>query len=242
MLMAGHNKWSKVKRLKAVTDAKKSALYAKYIKEITVASKLGGPDPNANARLKKAIADAKAQSVPKDTIERALKKASGEGSDGQLEEVTYEGYGPNGIAVLVECVTDKKGRTQPELRKLFEKSGGNIAEAGAVAWSFERKGLILIQKEKIPEEKLMEFAIEAGAEDIQVSDEGYEITTGPTDFMEVYAKFEEAGIETELAELSFIPQNRLQVSGEEAEKVQRLIETLEDHDDVQRVTSNADFA
>lgn len=240
--MAGHNKWSKVKRLKAVTDAKKSALYGKYIKEITVAAKMGGADPSANARLRKAISDAKAQSVPRDNIERALKKASGDGADGQLEEITYEGYGPNGVAILVECVTDKRTRTQPELRKLFEKGGGNIAEVGAVAWGFSKKGLFLISKESISEERLMEIALEAGADDIQVSDEGFEVTTEPTQFLELHAVFEKEEIPMALSELSFIPQNRISVSGEAAEKLQNLIESLEEHDDVQRVTSNADFA
>ncbi|TVQ79068.1 MAG: YebC/PmpR family DNA-binding transcriptional regulator [Bradymonadales bacterium] len=239
--MAGHNKWSKVKRLKAVTDAKKSALYGKYIKEITVAAKLGGADPDGNARLRKAISDAKAQSVPKDNIERALKKAAGESSEAQLEELTYEGYGPQGVAVLVECVTDKRTRTQPELRKIFEKNGGSIAEAGAVAWGFERKGLILVQTDEVTEEKLTEFAVESGAEDIQVASEGYEIITAPTEFLRVYAAFEKEGVKMELAELSFIPLNKVPVAADQLEGLQKLIESLEDHEAVQRVTTNADF-
>jgi len=240
--MAGHNKWSKVKRLKAVTDKKKSALYAKYIKEISIAAKQGGADPDGNARLRKAITDAKAQSVPKENIDRALKKASGELDDGvSLEEIVYEGYGPGGVAILVECVTDKKTRTQPELRKIFEKGGGSIAEAGAVAWGFEKRGLILIKKDQGEEEKLMNIALEAGADDFSASDEGFEILSSPQDFLSVVDGLEKAGIQMELSELSFLPNNRIQVSGETSEKLQSLLENLEDHDDVQRVTSNAEF-
>jgi len=240
--MSGHNKWSKVKRLKEVTDKKKSALYSKYIKEISIAAKHGGADPANNARLKKAISDAKAQSVPKDNIERALKKASGELDDGQtLEEITYEGYGPGGVAVLVECITDKRARTQPELRKIFERSGGNIAEAGAVAWGFERKGVILVPKDAIEENALMEKTLEAGAEDLNSSSEGYEITTPPNEFMQVVDALENAKIATEFSELSFIPKNKVKVEGELVDKINQLVENLEENDDVQRVTTNADF-
>ncbi len=240
--MAGHNKWSKVKRLKAVTDKKKSALYAKYIKEISIAAKQGGTDPDGNARLRKAITDAKAQSVPKENIERALKKAAGELDDGaNLEEIVYEGYGPGGVAILVECVTDKKTRTQPELRKIFEKGGGSIAEAGAVAWGFEKRGLILIKKDQGEEERLMNLALDSGADDFSASDEGFEILSSPQDFLRVVDGLEKAGVRSELSELSFLPKNRIQISGEISEKLQALLENLEDHDDVQRVTSNADF-
>lgn len=240
--MAGHNKWSKVKRIKAVTDKKKSALYSKYIKEISVAAKQGGADPASNARLRKAIADAKAQSVPKENIERALKKASGaSGEDVQLEEIVYEGYGPKGVAILVECVTDKRTRTQPELRKIFERGGGSIAEAGAVSWGFEKKGIILVRRDQASEEDLMNLVLEAGAEDMSSSEEGYEIITSPSDFMNVLDCLEKAKIATELSEISFIPKNKVSLSPEEGEQVQKLLENLEEHDDVQRVTSNADF-
>lgn len=231
-----------MKHIKAITDKKKSALYSKYIKEISVAAKTGGADPNNNARLKKAISDAKSQSVPKDNIERALKKASGELDDGtQLEEITYEGYGPGGVAFMVECITDKRNRTQPELRKIFEKAGGNIAEVGAVAWSFDRKGSILIKKEKASEEQLMEVALEAGAEDIQTSEDGFEITTPPDDFMNVLSAIEAASIEVEFSELGFVPQNKIPISGESESQINQLTENLEEHDDVQRVTNNAEF-
>lgn len=240
--MAGHNKWSKVKHIKAVEDKKKAAIYSKYLKEISVAAKLGGPDPDNNARLKKAISDAKSKSVPKDNIERAVKKASGDlGDSSQLEEITYEGYGPGGVAILVDCVTDNRNRTQPELRKIFEKSGGNIAEAGAVAWGFDRKGSVLVAQSSATEEQLMEVALEAGAEDIDHSDEGFEITTPPNEFLQVVEALEAANIKMELSELSYIPQNRIQVATEFSEQLESLLSTLEDHDDVQNVTSNAEF-
>lgn len=240
--MAGHNKWSKVKHIKAAADKKKSAIYSKYIKEIAIAAKHGGPDPENNSRLKKAIADAKTQNVPKDNIERALKKASGDLNDGQsLEELTYEGYGPGGVAILIECITDKRNRTQPELRKILEKSGGTMAEAGAVAWGFEKVGLILVSRENTSEEKVMEVALEAGAADIIGSEEGFEIRTPPTEFIAVSDALEKAQISAELSELTFVPNNKIAVSEETAEKLRALVENLEDHDDAQRVTTNADW-
>lgn len=240
--MAGHNKWSKVKHIKAVQDRKKSALYGKYIKEISIAAKLGGPDPDGNSRLKKAISDAKANNVPRDNIERALKRASGaDGDASQLEEIVYEGYGPGGVAILVECVTDNRNRTQPELRKIFEKNGGNIAEAGAVAWGFSKKGSILVSRQNAEEESLMNLALESGAEDIVGSPEGFEITTASTDFHRVLDAIERAGIRVEFSEVGYVPSNRLMLDSDKEQQLRQLLEGLEDQDDVQRVTSNADF-
>jgi len=240
--MAGHNKWSKVKHIKAVADKKKSAIYSKYIKEIAIAAKLGGSDPETNSRLKKAVSDARVQNVPKDNIERALKKAAGELGDGQsLEELVYEGYGPGGVAILIECITDNRNRTQPELRKILEKSGGTMAEAGAVSWGFEKMGVLLVSREKCSEEKIMEVALEAGASDILTSEEGFEIRTPPTEFMSVVDALEKMAIATELSELTFVPNNKIAVPEEVAGQLKTAIENLEDHDDVQRVTTNADW-
>ncbi|PIR23735.1 MAG: YebC/PmpR family DNA-binding transcriptional regulator [Deltaproteobacteria bacterium CG11_big_fil_rev_8_21_14_0_20_45_16] len=239
--MAGHNKWSKVKRLKAVTDKKKSALYAKYIKEITVAAKEGGPDPDGNSRLKKAIADAKAQSVPRDNIERALKRAAGESDDGAaLEELVYEGYGPGGVAILMECITDKRARTQPELKKILERAGGSMAEVGAVSWGFDRKGSILVSRAVGNEERMMELCLELGAEDFSASEEGYEITTAPNDFLGIVEGLGRSDVPIEFSEIGYIPKNRMKLSGDLEDAINRLVESLEEHDDVQRVTTNAE--
>jgi YebC/PmpR family DNA-binding regulatory protein len=239
--MAGHNKWSKVKRYKEVADKKKGAAFSKILKEIMLAAK-SGTDPDSNASLRKLIGDAKAISIPKDNIERAIKKGSGELNDGaQLEELVYEGYAPGGIAVLVDCVTDNRLRTQPEIRKIFEKNDGLMAEMGAVAWGFEKKGVILVARSAAKEEALMNLVLEAGADDLSASEEGFEITTSPVAFYTVRDALEKAKIPMELSEVSSIPTNKIPVTGEAAEKIQKLLDILEDHDDVQRVTSNADF-
>lgn len=238
--MAGHNKWSKVKRYKEVADRKKGAAFSKVLKEIMIAAR-SNTDPESNFRLRKAIEDAKALSVPKDNIERALKKASGELDGQQLEELVYEGYGPGGVAILIECVTDNRNRTQPEFRRIFDKNGGAMAEIGAVAWGFEKKGLILVSKEAAEENTLMNLVLDMGAEDMTVSAEGYEIITSPSQFEKVRSALQEAKIAMEFSEISSLPKNKISVTGESAESVQRLLEILEDHDDVQKVTSNADF-
>lgn len=241
--MAGHNKWSKVKRYKEIADKKKGAAFTKLLKEITIAARAGG-DPDGNARLKKAISDAKSQSVPKDNIERAIKRGTGELGDGaQMEELLYEGYGPAGTAVLVECVTDNRLRTQPEIRKIFEKNGGNIAEKGAVAWGFEQKGQILIQRSAAQEENLLNLVLEAGAEDLITSEEGYEVRTSPAAFDAVRTSLEKAQISMELSEVSYVPLNRVTPPSDEVKsQIVNLLETLEEHDDVQRVTSNAELS
>ncbi len=238
--MAGHNKWSKVKRYKEAADKKKGAVWSKILKEIMVAAK-NGSDPSANARLRKAITDAKAASVPKDNIERAIKKGAGELEGGTLDELVYEGYGPHGVAILVECVTDNRLRTQPEIRKIFEKHNGNLAEIGAVSWGFTKMGVILIPKDAADENALMDLVLNAGAEDMHTSDDGYEIHTPTSSFDNVREALEKANIPTALAEVTNVPSNKISISGDASTQIQNLIEALEDHDDVQRVSSNADF-
>jgi YebC/PmpR family DNA-binding regulatory protein len=220
--MAGHNKWSKVKRYKEVADKKKGAAFSKVLKEIMIAARTGA-DPDLNFRLRKAIDDAKALSVPKDNIDRALKKASGELEGQTLEELTYEGYGPGGIAILIECVTDNRNRTHAEFRRIFEKNGGAIAEMGAVAWGFEKKGVILVQKAAAKEEALMNLVLEAGADDITTSTDGYEILTTPSAFESVRKALEASQISVEFSELGFVPKNKIEVGAGVSEENQKLL-------------------
>jgi YebC/PmpR family DNA-binding regulatory protein len=239
--MAGHNKWSKIKRKKGANDQKRGALFAKLVKEITIAAKQGGGDISANARLRTAVDEGKSQGLPKDNIERAIKKGCGElGEDIQLEEIIYEGFGPHGVAVLVDCITDNRLRTQPEVRKLFEKGGGQIAEKGAVSWGFKTRGQILVNKEAADEESVMNAVLEAGAEDINPQEEGIEVLTEPHQLSKVKDALEQAHIKAASAEITHIPGNTVDLSEEQAEQVENLVELLEDHDDVQRVTTNAD--
>ena len=228
-----------MKRLKAVTDARKNAVFTKILKEIMVAAK-NGKDPDANARLRKAISDARAASVPKDNIERAIKKGAGELDGGQLEELIYEGYGPGGVAILVEAVTDNRLRTQPEIRKIFDKHGGTLGEMGSVAWGFSTKGVFLIPLDQTSEEKLMNVILEAGADDLTLSAEGFAVQTSPERFEPVRYALETAHIKPVLAELGPSPDNRVAVTPEIAAQIEGLVAALEDHDDVQKVVSNAD--
>ena len=237
--MAGHNKWSKVKRLKAVTDSRKNAVFTKILKEIMVAAK-NGKDPDANARLRKAISDARAASVPKDNIERAIKKGAGELEGGQIEELIYEGYGPGGVAILVEALTDNRLRTQPEIRKIFDKNGGSLGEMGSVAWGFSTKGVFLVPKDQASEDSLMNIVLEAGADDLTPSDEGYEIQCSPENFESVRSALEAAHITPALAELGPTPSSKVTVTPEIAVQIESLVSALEDHDDVQKVVSNAE--
>jgi len=238
--MAGHNKWSKVKRLKAVTDARKNAVFTKILKEIMVAAK-NGKDPDSNARLRKAISDARAASVPKDNIERAVKKGAGELEGGQIEELTYEGYGPGGVAILVEAVTDNRLRTQPEIRKIFDKHGGSLGEMGSVAWGFSKKGIFLVPREQASEDTLMGIVLETGADDLAPSEEGFEIQTSPESYERVREALEKAKIVPALSELGPVANTKVAVNEETAEQIAGLTEALEEHDDVQRVVSNADL-
>ena len=239
--MSGHSKWHSIKHKKAAIDSKRGRAFTKYIKEITVAARFGGGDPEGNPRLRKAIADAKTLNMPADNIKRAIMKGTGELEGGQLEEIVYEGYGPSGVALLAEVVTDNRNRTVSEIRHVFSKNGGNMAESGAVAWMFNKKGYIVIEDSKADEDTLMALAIEAGADDFQHEGATYEIYTSPQAFEGVLNALKEKGIETVSAEISMIPQNYVKVEGKAAQQVVKLMEALDEHDDVQHVYANFDI-
>lgn len=239
--MAGHSKWANIKHRKAGQDAKKGAAFQKLVKNIISAAKEGGSDPNTNFRLKVAIERAKAGNVPVDNIERGIKRATGE-LDGPMDEIVYEGYGPNGVAVMVQTMTDNRNRTASEMRSLFSKCGGSIGELGCVAWSFDRKGVLIVTGEGIEEEELMLIAIEAGAEDISIEDGDFEIICDPTLLSKVGQAVKEAGYNLDSMEIDMIPQNSIAINNkEDAEKMISLIERFEENDDVQAVYANFDI-
>ncbi|HBH28032.1 MAG: YebC/PmpR family DNA-binding transcriptional regulator [Desulfofustis sp. PB-SRB1] len=240
--MSGHSKWSTIKRKKGAIDAKRGKIFSKLIKEITVAARQGGNDPEGNPRLRAAIAAAKAENMPKDNISRAISKGSGGGDGVVYEEILYEGYGPGGVAVLVECMTDNRNRTVADVRHFFSKSNGNLGENGCVAWMFEKKGLILVDKETISEDDLMEAALEAGADDVIEEESEFQVITGVETFSDVTETFEEKGLATLEAAIAMIPTNSVEVSDEQvAVALLKLLENLEDHDDVQKVHANFDI-
>ncbi len=240
--MSGHSKWHTIKHKKGALDAKRGKIFTKLIKEITVAARTGGTgDVDANARLRKAVTDAKAQNMPNDTIDRAIKRGTGELEGVNYEEITYEGYGIGGVAVLVETMTDNRNRTVAELRHLFSKNGGNLGEAGSVAWIFDKKGYIVVDKAAKPEEELFEIALEAGADDMQDEGDVYEIYASPENFEAVTDALKSAGIETQAAEVSMIPQNYIKLEGADAQKMLKLYEAIDDNDDVQKVYANFDI-
>lgn len=239
--MSGHSKWSSIKHKKALKDAKRGKQFTKYIKEITVAARLGGGDINANPRLRTAVTTARANSMPNDNIERAIKKGTGELEGVKYEEVSYEGYGPGGAAIMASAVTDNRNRTVSELRRVFEKHGGNMGAAGCVAWMFSKRGLITVEHGKIDEDRLIEIALEAGADDVKQSDEIFEIETAPESFEAVKAALHAASIVAASAEVTMVPQNTVSVTGKDAEQTMKLLEELDDHDDVQSVASNVDI-
>ncbi len=239
--MSGHSKWSTIKHKKGAADAKRGKIFTKLIKEITVAARMGGGDPESNPRLRSALISARAQNMPKDTFERAIKKGTGELEGVNYEEIIYEGYGPGGVAVLVECLTDNKNRTIAEVRHAFGKAGGNVGTDGCVAWMFDKKGLISVNKEDSDEDTLMELALEAGAEDIRVETDSFDIITEPSDFDAVKEAIDAAGIKYEEAEITMLPQNYTKVEGKEAEQMINFMEALDDCDDVQKFYSNADI-
>ncbi len=238
--MSGHSKWATIKRAKGAKDAARGKLFGRLIKEITIAARDGGGDPEGNPRLRLAIDRAKAANMPNDNINRAIKRGTGEIEGVHYEEINYEGYGPGGVAFLVETITDNKNRTVAEIRHVFSKHNGNLAENGSVSWKFDRKGVISIPK-NYDEEELMLVVIEAGAEDMSVEDEHFEIVTEATDFETVKKALEDNDIEIGEAEVQMIPQNTLKVEGKDAEGVLRLYEALEDHDDVQNVYADFDI-
>jgi YebC/PmpR family DNA-binding regulatory protein len=240
--MSGHSKWHSIKHKKGATDAKRGKLFTKFIKEITVAARTGGGDPDANARLRKAILDAKAGNMPNDTIDRAVRRGTGAEEGVTYEEITYEGYGPGGVALLIESVTDNRNRTVAEIRHMFSKNGGNLAAAGAVAWMFDKKGYIVVEKTAKAEDELFDLAIEAGADDIRDDDDNWEIITAPESFEAVQTAIKSAGITPQVAEVEMIPQNYIKLEGSQANQMLKLMETLEDHDDVQKVSANFDIS
>jgi YebC/PmpR family DNA-binding regulatory protein len=239
--MSGHSKWSSIKHKKAAVDAKRGKLFTKLIKEITVAAREGGGDPDTNPRLRTAIANAKAQNMPNETIERGILRGTGQLPGTSYEEIIYEGYGPKGVAIIVEVVTDNRNRSTSDLRNILSKNGGNLGERGCVSWMFDKKGLVVIDKDKADEDDLILIALDAGAEDIKSEDDSYEIITEPQHFESVRDAIQEAGIETTLEEISMIPQTTVKLDGKDALQLLKIIESLEDHDDVQNVYSNFDI-
>ncbi len=239
--MSGHSKWSSIKHKKAAVDAKRGKMFTKLIKEITVAAREGGGDPDTNPRLRTAIANAKAQNMPNETIERGILRGTGQLPGTSYEEIIYEGYGPKGVAIIVEVVTDNRNRSTSDLRNILSKNGGNLGERGCVSWMFDKKGLIVIDKDKADEDELIMVTLDAGAEDIKSEDDSYEIITEPQHFESVRDAVQEAGIETTLEEISMIPQTTVKLDGKEALQLLKIIGSLEDHDDVQNVYSNFDI-
>ena len=240
--MSGHSKWHTIKHKKGALDAKRGKLFTKFIKEITVAARTGGGDPDANARLRKAILDAKAGNMPNDTIDRAIRRGTGEEEGVNYEEITYEGYGPGGVALLIQSMTDNRNRTVAEIRHIFSKNGGNLGESGSVGWMFEKKGYIVVSKSDKSEEELFDLVIEAGADDLRDDEDNFEIITSPEAFEAVQAAVKAAGIEPQVAEVDFVPQNYIKLEGSDARQMLKLVEALEDHDDVQKVSANFDIS
>lgn len=239
--MAGHSKWKQIKRKKAVTDSRRASVWTKIIREITVAARAGGGDPDGNPRLRLAMDGARAVNMPKDNIERAIKKGTGELEGVNYEEVTYEGYGPGGAAVLVMAMTDNRNRTVSELRHLFGRFGGNMGEAGCVAWMFSKKGVVTVDKAAADEERLIEVTLDAGADDVSDDGDVFTVTTAPDAFEAVRAALEKAKIPTASAALTMVPSTTLSLTGPQAEQTLKLVEEIEDHDDVQEVASNFDI-
>ena len=240
--MAGHSKWSNIKRRKGAVDAKRGKIFTRLAKEIIVAAKIGGGDPSGNPRLRSAIASARAENMPKDNIEKAIKKGTGELESVNYEECTYEGYGPGGVAILIEVMTDNKNRTLPEVRAALSKNGGNMGESGSVAWIFDRKGLITLNTSDVTEDRLMEVALDAGAEDIVTEGDTFEVYTDQSSFEAVKTAIEEAAIPFTSAELTMKPQTTVSLDGKDAEQMIRLMDKLEDLDDVQNIHANFDIA
>ncbi|NLZ16237.1 MAG: YebC/PmpR family DNA-binding transcriptional regulator [Desulfobulbaceae bacterium] len=240
--MSGHSKWSTIKRKKGANDAKRGKMFTKLIKEITLAARTGGGDPMGNPRLRSAITAAKTENMPKDNIDRAIKKGTGDLDGAVYEEILYEGYGPGGVAILVETMTDNKNRTVADIRHFFAKSGGNLGESNCVAWMFDKKGSMIVNKEDVREDALMELALEAGAEDIVEEEDSYQILTAPEDFNDVVEQLEANNFQFSDAGLVMIPRTTVEVSEEKtAQSILRLLESLEDHDDVQKVHANFDI-
>jgi len=239
--MSGHNKWSTIKHKKAALDAKRGKAFTRVIKELTVAAKIGGGDPDGNPRLRSAIAEAKSVNMPADNIKRAIMKGTGELPGVTYEDVVYEGYGPGGVAVYVEVLTDNKMRTTPEIRHLFTKHGGDLGQPNSVSWMFEKKGQFVIATGQASEERLMEIVLDAGADDLQAGTDGFEVTCGPAAFSAVQEALEKAGIASAEAKLAMLPTNSVDLDTKKAGQCLRLLEVLEEHDDVQNVYANLSY-
>jgi YebC/PmpR family DNA-binding regulatory protein len=240
--MSGHSKWSTIKHKKALKDQRRGKLFTKFIKEITVAARMGGGDINSNPRLRTAVITARQNSMPSDNIDRAIKKGTGELEGVTYEDITYEGYGPGGVAVLIQALTDNRNRTVGELRSVFDKHGGNLGTAGSVAWMFTKRGLLTVERAAIDEDKVMETALEGGAEDVREAGDLLEILTTPEGFESVKTALDAAGVKTASAEVTMMPSSTVTITGKPVEQMVRLLEALEDHDDVQNVSSNMDAA
>jgi YebC/PmpR family DNA-binding regulatory protein len=239
--LAGHSKWAQIKRKKAVTDARRGQMFTKLIRELTVAARQGGGDPNFNPRLRLAIDTAKAGNMPADNIDRAIKRGTGELEGVSYEEVDYEGYGPGGVALFIETLTDNAKRTVADVRHILDKHGGNLGTSGSVAWQFDRKGQIYVDASRYHEDAVFEAAIEAGAEDVTREGDEFIVTTDPASFQEVKDGMTAGGVESTQAELTFVAKNEVSVAGKDAEKVLKILDALEENDDVQKVHSNADI-
>ena len=240
--MSGHSKWATIKHKKAAVDARRGKVFTKLIRELTSAARMGGGDADSNPRLRTAVAAAKTANMPSDTIQRAIKKGTGELPGEIYEEITYEGYGAGGVAVLVDVLTDNKNRTVAEIRHLFAKHGGNLGETGCVAWMFARKGVITLNTQQIDEDTLLELVLEAGGDDIKTEEDVYEIVAAPEAFEEVRSVLEQKGLTFDVAEVTMMPQNTVPVEGKQAEQVLRLMEALDDQDDVRKAHANFDIS
>jgi len=240
--MSGHNKWSSIKHKKGAADARRGKVFTKLIREITVAARMGGGDPDGNPRLRAAISLAKAENMPKENIERAIKKGTGELEGVSYEEASYEGYGPGGVAVLVDCLTDNKNRTVADIKHLFDRYGGSLGEPGCVAYIFEKKGLIIIEKDKVDEEKLLDIALESGADDVKEEETEFNVITETSDFETVKKAIDDAGLPYTLAEITMIPKNMVEVEGKKAQQILNLMQALDDVDDVSNVYANFDIS
>ena len=236
--MSGHSKWSTIKHKKAAKDAKRGKIFTKLIKEITVAARMGGGDINANPRLRTAVLTARGSSMPSDNIERAIKKGTGELEGVTYEEIQYEGYGPGGVAIIAQVLTDNKNRTVSEIRRMFSKHGGNMGETGCVGWMFDKKGILTVDKSQIDEDRLMDIALDAGAEDVRDEGEVFEVIAPPEDFEKVKERLDQEKIAIASAQVSLVPKNTVDVDANNVEQVLKLSEELEDHDDVQNVAAN----
>ena len=239
--MAGHSKWSQIKRKKAVTDARRGQLWTRLLKEITVAARLGGGDPDGNSRLRVGVQEAKGANVPSDNIERAIKRGTGNLEGVSFEEVSYEGYGPGGAAILVEAVTDNRNRTVAEIRHGFSKNGGNLGESGCVAWMFDKRGYVAFERDSMTEEQFMELAVELDADDLSSDEDGYEIFTTPESYLHIREALAAKELEPAAGEIAMIPQNHVELSESQVQTVLKLIEALEDLDDVQSVSTNVNL-